>query len=60
MTRSDVAGCAARDSRVQGGAPDQSIILRVGESMNAARLESWELPSIAKSDDIYRKQRTLS
>lgn len=28
LTRSDVAGCAARDSRVQGGAPDQSIILR--------------------------------
>lgn len=28
LTRSDVAGCAARDSRVQGGAPDQSSILR--------------------------------
>lgn len=38
LTRSDVAGCAARDSRVQGGAPDQSIILR--GSMNPAQFES--------------------
>jgi len=28
LTRSDLAGRAARDSRVQGGAPDQSSILR--------------------------------